>query len=104
MAKFDIDVRPTAQQDLKNIHDWISERASPAIALAYVRKIQSSYMSLSDFPERGTRSDHLVRGLRTYGIDRRVTIAFRISGRTVTILRVLYGGRDLKGAVTKSGS
>jgi hypothetical protein len=50
VAKFDIDVRPTAQQDLKNIHDWISERASPAIALAYIRKIQSSYMSLSDFP------------------------------------------------------
>jgi toxin ParE1/3/4 len=56
-------------------------------------------MSLSEFPSRGTRRDHLARGLRTYGIDRRVTIAFRIDASTVTILRILYAGRDLETAL-----
>ncbi|AOO82092.1 type II toxin-antitoxin system RelE/ParE family toxin [Bosea vaviloviae] len=101
MGKFDIVVRPAARQDLKAIYNWISERASPAIAITYVRRIQSSYDALSDFPERGTRRDHLMTGLRTFGIDRRVTIAFRIDGSSVVILRILYGGRDLEGAIAE---
>jgi toxin ParE1/3/4 len=58
---------------------------------------------LSLFPERGTRRDHLVPGVRVYGLDRRVTIAFRVDTNTVTILRVLYGGRDLAGLLDDAG-
>ncbi len=42
-------------------------------------------------------------GLRTFGIDRRVTVAFRIDGQEVVILRILYGGRDLERAVSQNG-
>jgi toxin ParE1/3/4 len=35
-------------------------------------------------------------GLRTTAFRRRVTIAFHITEMTVTIDRVLYGGRDPK--------
>jgi toxin ParE1/3/4 len=35
------------------------------------------------------------RGLRVAGFERRVAIAFHIAPDTVTIDRILYGGRDL---------
>jgi toxin ParE1/3/4 len=38
-------------------------------------------------------------GLRTVGFEGRVTIAFHVDPNTVTIDRILYGGRDLDGAV-----
>lgn len=36
--------------------------------------------------------------IRTTGFERRVTIAFTVAANAVTILRVLYGGRDLEAA------
>ena len=44
----------------------------------------------------GVDIDDLRPGLRTTAFRRRVTIAFHITEMTVTIDRVLYGGRDLK--------
>jgi toxin ParE1/3/4 len=49
-----------------------------------------------NYPERGRGRDDLRPGLRTTAFRRRVTIAFHISEITVTIDRVLYGGRNLK--------
>jgi plasmid stabilization system protein ParE len=43
-----------------------------------------------------TRHENLRPGLRTTTFRRCVTIAFHIAATTVTIDRVLYGGRDLK--------
>ena len=48
---------------------------------------------------RGTQHDDLLPGLRIIGMERRVTIAFRIVGKTVEILRILYGGRDVQAAL-----
>ena len=48
---------------------------------------------------RGTQHDDLLPGLRIIGMERRVTIAFRIDGNTVEILRILYGGRDVQAAL-----
>jgi toxin ParE1/3/4 len=50
---------------------------------------------LQTFPERGRRRDELLPGLRIVGFERRVSIAFHVANRVVTIDRVLYGGRDL---------
>jgi toxin ParE1/3/4 len=86
VARFEITVRPAAQQDLKAIYDWISDHASEATAVRFIRRIQSGCDSLSDYPKRGTRQDALMPGLRTFGIDRRVTVAFRIDGQEVIIL------------------
>lgn len=103
MAKFKVIVRPAAQHDLKEIYDWISDQASEATAIRFIRRIQSRYDSLSDYPKRDTRRDSLMPGLRTFGIDRRVTVAFRIDGQEVVILRILYGGRDLERAFRHNG-
>ncbi len=97
MKAYEVALSPLAEGDLNSLYDWIADSSSPAIARGFILRIRASLESLSLFPERGTRRDHLVPGLRVYGLDRRVTIAFRVDANTVTILRVLYGGRDLSG-------
>jgi toxin ParE1/3/4 len=100
---YEVALSPLAEGDLNSLYDWIADGASPAIAKGFILRIRASLESLSLFPERGTRRDHVVPGVRVYGLDRRVTIAFRVDANTVTILRVLYGGRDLAGLLDDAG-
>jgi toxin ParE1/3/4 len=84
-----------SQADLISIYEYIAEQGDPDRALAYVERIRDYCLTLSRFPERGTAWEHVSRGVRVVGFERRVSIAFRIKDRTVTIVRVLYGGRDI---------
>jgi len=43
-------------------------------------------------------------GLRVIGFGRRVTIAFGIQPATVTVYRILYGGRDLSALLDEDGN
>ena len=97
MKRFDVVFRPEARSDHRSIYFWIADRSSDATALRFIDMIEDSCSRLSRFPERGTRRDDIAPGLRIFGINRRVTIAFRVDDATVTILHVLYGGRDLEG-------
>ncbi|MGH7082619.1 MAG: type II toxin-antitoxin system RelE/ParE family toxin [Acetobacteraceae bacterium] len=62
-------------------------------ARRYVERIVTMCRSLTAFPERGTRRDDIRPGLRTTGHGHRVTVAFHVAGKTVTIDRSLYAGR-----------
>jgi toxin ParE1/3/4 len=42
--------------------------------------------------------DDVRPGLRVVGFERRVTVAFQVAGDNLTILRILYAGRDLERA------
>lgn len=53
-------------------------------------------MALEHFPERGTKRDDILKGLRTIGFERRVTIAFRVLKTRVEIVTVAYGGRNFE--------
>jgi toxin ParE1/3/4 len=53
-------------------------------------------MSLAHVPERGTKRDDILPGLRTIGFERRVTIAFRFLKTRVEIVTIAYGGRDFE--------
>lgn len=86
---------PEARTDIRQLYLFIAERSGDARALAYAGRIEAFCLSLADFPERGTKRDDLRPGLRTTGFERRATIAFTIAADAVTILRILYGGRDL---------
>jgi toxin ParE1/3/4 len=88
---------PEAEADLNSLFDHIAESAGSARALVYSERIARFCMNLSNFSERGVRRDDLRVGLRTIGFERRVTIAFHVTPDTVTIDRMLYGGRDLGG-------
>jgi toxin ParE1/3/4 len=85
---------PDAQADLVNLYDWIADQASPAVALAYVERLESYVMGFDVASERGTRHDHVRQGLRTTGFERRLTVAFEVTPDQVTILGFFSGGRD----------
>jgi len=84
-----------SQTDLISIYDYIAKQSDASRALAYVERIRDFCLSLNQFPERGTSWDHVLRGIRVVGFERRVSIAFRIKTHTVTVVRILYGGRDI---------
>jgi len=92
---------PEAQTDLLHLYNHIASDSGPDRALAYTERIAAHCMGFADFPERGTQRDDLRPGLRTTGFARRITIAFHIMVDTVTIDRILYGGRDLGGALAE---
>lgn len=99
MKKFEIALSPNTEDDLRSIYDWVATHASHATAAGFIRKIEAKYRSLAHFPERGTRYDRLMPGLRIIGMGSRVSIVFRVEETRVAILRILYGGRDLESAL-----
>lgn len=86
---------PEAEADLIELYDYIAAHAGTARALSYVERILAACRSLATFPARGTRRDDIRPGLLVTSMARRVTIAYHLAGETVTIDRILYGGRDL---------
>lgn len=90
-----VEFSPEALTDLLDLYDYIAVHDGAARALGYVDRIDGFCRSLSTFPERGKRRDDLRPGLRVVGFERRVAIAFNVADNVVTILRILYGGRDV---------
>jgi toxin ParE1/3/4 len=89
---------PEAQKDLFDLYDYIAAHSSAERAIAYLGRIENFCLSLKTVPERGTRKDEVRPGLRIIGFEQRLTIAFQVQSNRVTILRLLYGGRDLSHA------
>lgn len=83
-----------AETDLSNLYDYLLPRAGPRDARAYIDEIIDYCVSFGTFPERGSRSDRRT-GLRLVGFRRRATIAFRIKGNVVTIMRIFHRGRNV---------
>jgi len=85
---------PEARNDLFEIYDWITEKASPQIAITYIDRIEAYCLGFELASERGHRCDDISLGLRIVGFERRVTIAFAADEDRVTILRLFYGGQN----------
>jgi toxin ParE1/3/4 len=94
MKKRSVFYAPEALQDLIELYDRIAVRAAAAVAVGYVGRIEAFCAGLSFASERGQRRDDIRPGLRIIGFERRVTVAFSVGERSVTILRVFYGGVD----------
>ena len=93
---------PEAQADLFELYDYIADQSGPTRAIGYIKRIEKTCLALDFAGERGTKRDDLRPGLRIMGFERRVTIAFHVEPGTVTIDRILYGGRDLQRAFGKT--
>lgn len=76
-----------------HIIDWTDD---PGGARRRVERIRTFVRGLKNTPHRGTRRDDLRPGLRIVPFERHAAIAFEIDAesRTVTVLRVFYGGQD----------
>jgi toxin ParE1/3/4 len=81
--------------DLQEIRRHIQSEAGSEIAGSYVTRIQQFCSRFDLFPERGAPRDDIRHGLRTAIFERRVTIAYRIDGPKVIILRILAPGRNV---------
>jgi toxin ParE1/3/4 len=92
---------PEAATDLVQLYDYIAERSGPVRAIGYIDRIEAYCAGFEASPERGTRRDDLRPGLRIVGFERRVTIAFHTTPDTVIIDRILYGGRDVRRALSQ---
>jgi toxin ParE1/3/4 len=92
---------PEAQADLSSLYDHIAEHSGAGRALAYIERIEQWCLGLANFPERGTRRDDLKPGLRIVGYEKRLVAAFTVMDDAVVILRILYGGRDLRRHLSK---
>ena len=79
-----------------DLYDYIALHDGAERAIGYIDRIEDCCRNLAAFPKRGIRRDDLRRGLRILGFERRAVIAFLVTADTVTILRILYGGRDLE--------
>ena len=97
--KYRVFFTPEARADLTELYEYIAERSGEDRAFGYVERIEEWVSGLETFPERGTRRDDIRPGLRVTGFERRLSIAFRVESNSVTILRILYGGRDLAEAI-----
>lgn len=87
---------PLARTDLFDLYGYIESQAGPERAGAYLDRIERLCASLAEFPERTVPRDDLVPGLRTVALERRVLLALTVTDEAVTILRVLYAGREFR--------
>jgi plasmid stabilization system protein ParE len=84
-----------AIQDFSDLYAYLLPDAGSRRAEVYVSSLYDYCMSFETFPERGTRRDDIASGLRIVGYRRKATIAFRIEGDLVTILRLFHRGRNV---------
>ena len=85
-----------ARADLDEIWSYIfGESGSEAAADRVLDSIGEGFDTLVDWPRLGRRRDDLRPGYRSYAASNYL-IFYRISRRTVVILRVLHGRRDIR--------
>jgi toxin ParE1/3/4 len=89
-VEFDAD----ALRDLLELFDYLEDRFGTTRAAEYTERIRSYCLRLGDFPELGRDRGDLEPGLRVIGFERRVLIAYLIQNATVSVIRILYGGRE----------
>lgn len=76
MKSYTVIFTPCAERQLADLYRYISENSGESRANKYVGGIVSDCISLSFFPDRGTKRNDIRQNLRTKGYARRVTIAF----------------------------
>ncbi len=95
-VKYSVQVTPAAERDVEEIWTYIADD-SPENATAFVVRLEEQIEALEQFPERcplipenellGTGYRHII-----YGAYRTI---FRITGKTVFIVRIIHGARLL---------
>ncbi|MBI2354135.1 MAG: type II toxin-antitoxin system RelE/ParE family toxin [Deltaproteobacteria bacterium] len=103
-ATYSVEIAQAAERDVEAIWDYIADD-SPENATAFILRLEEQIGMLEQFPERcplipenellGTAYRHLLHGAyRTI---------FRITGRTVIILRIIHGSRLLDSSFFEPG-
>ncbi|TFL14815.1 type II toxin-antitoxin system RelE/ParE family toxin [Pusillimonas caeni] len=95
MSTYTVVFTPEAQQQLLELYRYIAQRGAPLAAQRYTDAIVSTCEALASFPRRGVARNDIRPGLRLTHHKKNTAIAFTVTGRTVTIIGVFYGGQDI---------
>lgn len=93
--KYEVRFSKAAERDVAELLTYHVTRAGEGTARAYVDRLIEYCAGFETFPERGTRRTN-VPGLRAVGYRNHATIAFRISGNTVTVIRLFHRGQEVR--------
>lgn len=94
MEHYNIEIFPTAKQDLLDIISYLNT-LSPDTALRYYDLLIEEISSLSELPERYPHPKDLAlkaKGYR-YLLVKNYLVFYVVSGKTVQIRRILYARR-----------
>jgi toxin ParE1/3/4 len=96
---YPVSYSPAAKEDLKSIYSYIAyELKEKRIATNQINRIRKEIKSLNFLPERYVRVDWepwFSMGMRMLTVDNYV-IYYLANEKSVTIVRIFYGGRDIK--------
>jgi toxin ParE1/3/4 len=98
---FDVEISYQAETDLMGIYEYIAfELESPENAVGLLNRLEESIMSLNRLPERFREYENEPwhsRGLRIMPVDNYCIMYITNDKKmVVTIIRVMYGGRDIQ--------
>ncbi len=98
MKQYQVVFTRSAEGQLNELYSFIAENGGETSAETFVGGIVADCLSLSMFPERGTRRDDIRQNLRVKGYRRRVSIAFSVDAASalVVIHGIFYGGQDFE--------
>ena len=97
---YEVEVSEQADSDLREIFEYIAfELQSPENASGQIDRLEDQILSLHTMPERYRKYEKepwKSRGLRILPVDNYVVLYILDSDKkVVTILRVMYAGRDI---------
>lgn len=103
---YKVKISETAEKDIREIYEYIAfELLSPSVAAAQVERIEKNILSLDEMPMRFRTYENepwKSRGLRVMPVDNYLVFYIPYEeSRTVNILRIMYGGRDIEKQLNK---
>ena len=98
---YEVIISSQAEEDLRGIYEYIAfELRSPQNAAGQLDRLEKNILSLYTMPNRYRAYDREPwhsRGLRVLPVDNFVVLYIPDEDRrTVTVVRVMYGGRDIE--------
>jgi len=103
-ARFEVLLTEGAEQDLEDIHDYISDFDCVANANYVLDELLDVVESLSKFPERGSYPKELVGlGIKEYRqtFFKPYRAIYRITGSQVIIYLIADGRRDMQSVLAR---
>ncbi len=103
---FEIKISVQADNDLRSVYEYIAyELQSPENASEQLDRLEESILSLDQMPERFRvyeKEPWHSRGLRIMPVDNYCVLYISdVKNALVTIIRVMYGGRDIDAQLEK---
>jgi len=88
-----------AARDLNELYDYITAHDSPQKADNVLEQIETTFSTLSEFPERGVYPKELLKlGIREYReiFFKPYRIIYRVMDKNVYVLLIVDGRRDMQ--------